>query len=88
MVNKMIQEVKLYDLVEYLVDISGKYLPGDLDSFYYEIVNNLEEKQVNKNNVLNAIKNTKNFEFGNSSFNTAFYHWIEVMDCNEYKIVL
>lgn len=86
--NKMIQEVKLYDLVEDLVEISGKYLSGDLDSFYDEILMNLKNRCINQKNVLEAIKLTKNFEFENSSFNTAFYYWIEIMDCNKYKIVL
>jgi hypothetical protein len=87
-VNKMKQEVKLYGLVEYLVDISGKYLPGDLDGFYNEIVNNLGDKRVSKENLLNAIKLTKNYRYDNSSFDSAFYEWIEQFDYDTYQIVL
>jgi hypothetical protein len=50
-------------LVEEMIDISGRYLSGDLNSFYYEIKDNLNVSGiVDKKDILKAIKNCKNVD--------------------------
>ena len=61
-VMKKVLDLKF--LVEEMIDISGRYLPGDLDGFYYEIKDNLNaEGIVDKKDVMKAIKNCKNVDF-------------------------
>jgi hypothetical protein len=83
----MKQIVDLKFLVEELIDISGRYVAGDFDSFYYEIKNNLNAcGTVDKKNVLKAIKQCKNIDLEDCSFQTSFYYFIKEINQRYYQI--
>jgi hypothetical protein len=74
-------------LVEEMIDISGRYLHGDFDGFYYEIKDNLNaEGIVDKKDVMKAIKNCKNFDLDNCSFQSSFYYFIKEINQRFYQI--
>ena len=75
-------------LVEELIDISGRYVAGDFDSFYYEIKNNLNaEGIVDKKDVMKAIKNCKDVNLEHcSDFRVIFYYWIKQINQRSYQI--
>ena len=75
-------------LVEEMIDISGRYLPGDLDGFYYEIKDNLNaEGIVDKKDVMKAIKNCKNVDLDHcSDIRVSFYYWIKEINQRFYQI--
>jgi hypothetical protein len=85
----MKQIVDLKFLVEELIDISGRYVAGDFDSFYYEIKNNLNaEGVVDKKDVMKAIKNCKNVDLEECSFQASFYYWIKEINQKYYQIAV
>jgi hypothetical protein len=75
-------------LVEEMIDISGRYISGDLDSFYYEIKNNLnKEGIVDKKDVMKAIKNCKDLSMEHcSDIRVSFYYWIKEINQRSYQI--
>ena len=84
-VMKKILDLKF--LVEEMIDISGRYLHGDFDGFYYEIKDNLNaEGIVDKKDVMKAIKNCKNFDLDNCSFQSSFYYFIKDINQRFYQI--
>jgi hypothetical protein len=80
--------VDLKFLVEEVIEISGRYLPGDLDGFYYEIKDNLNETGiVDKKNVMKAIKDCKNIDLQHlSDIRVSFYYFIKEMNQRYYQI--
>jgi hypothetical protein len=85
----MKQIVDLKFLVEELIDISGRYVAGDFDSFYYEIKNNLNaEGVVDKKDVMKAIKNCNNVDLEECSFQASFYYWIKEINQKYYQIAV
>jgi hypothetical protein len=74
-------------LVEELIDISGRYVAGDFDSFYYEIKNNLNaEGIVDKKDIMKAIKKCKNVDLDECSFQASFYYFIKQINQRSYQI--
>ena len=80
--------VDLKFLVEEVIEVSGRYLPGDLDSFYYEIKDNLNVSGiVDKKDILKAIKNCKNVDLEHlSDIRVSFYYWVKEMNQRYYQI--
>ena len=80
--------VDLKFLIEEVIEISGRYLPGYLDSFYYEIKDNLNETGiVDKKDILKAIKNCKNVDLEHfSDIRVSFYYWVKEINQRYYQI--
>ncbi len=81
---------KVFDLkflIEEVIDISGRYLSGDFDGFYYEIKDNLNVSGiVDKKDILKAIKNCKNVDLNECSFQASFYYYVKEMNQRYYQI--
>ena len=75
-------------LVEEMIDISARYLSGDLHSFYYEIKDNLNaEGIVDKKDIMKAIKKCKNVDMEHcSDIRVSFYYWIKEINQRSYQI--
>jgi len=74
-------------LIEELIDISGRYLPGDFNEFYYEIKTNLNtDGIVDKKDVMKAIKSCKNVDLDTCSFQASFYYFIKEINQRFYQI--
>jgi hypothetical protein len=85
LVMKKVLDLKF--LVEEMIDISGRYISGDFDSFYNEIKNNLNaEGIIDKKDVMKAIKNCKNVDLEECSFQASFYYFIKEINQRSYQI--
>lgn len=82
----MKQVLDLKFLVEEMIDMSGRYLSGDFDSFYYEIKDQLEAGIVDKKDVMKAIKNCNGVDIEDCSFKSSFYYFIKEINQRYYQI--
>ncbi len=82
----MKQVLDLKFLVEEMILMSELYLPGDFDSFYFEIKEKLSQGSVDKKDVMKAIKNCKGVDLNDCSFKTSFYYFIKAIDQNRFQI--
>lgn len=82
----MKQILDLKFLVEEMIDMSGRYLSGDFDGFYYEIKDQLEDGIVDKKVVMKAIKNCNGVDIEDCSFKSSFYYFIKEINQRYYQI--